>query len=75
MALIIRTDQIPAVPPGIGTPLKALHAEQVVELDEAVATNPFSWLWIEVKKGILQHAGIFEKSGGRVLRPRKMTAA
>ncbi len=75
MALLIDTEHMEAIPPGIGTRLKTLRSAQVRELDEAVLTNPFSWLWIEVKKGMLQHAGIFHKDSGIVLRPQDKPAA
>lgn len=75
MALIVKTSEIPIIPPGIGTPLKSLRSRQVLELDETISTNPFAWLWIEVRKGVMQHMSVFNKSGGRVLRPQDLPAA
>lgn len=71
MALIIKTDKIPCVPAGIGTQLKSLRTEQVIEIDEAIVSHPLACLWIEVKRGVAQHMSIFHKNGGRILRPRK----
>jgi len=59
MALLIDTEHMKAIPPGIGTPLKILHSEAIKRLDkcaeEAVASNGgFADLFAELRRGLVR---------------------
>lgn len=65
MAKIILTGKYEAID------LKALHGEQVLELDEAIVHHRYAQLLMEVKDGILQWLRVFLQAESKTLRPRK----
>ena len=80
MALLIETGQIPAIPAGIGTPLKVLHSYEILRLDkraeEAVQKNGgFVDLVLELRRGFTKFikSVLIEEAQGERVSPTKRT--